>query len=119
VFHTYGPLKDAKTGMPLFNTAAWHVAKNILSMIQLGYISDPPGIPLYYAIGVDSKAHGLPVYRCVCGKNMTEGGVHKHIRACLPISGVSPWHVMTQLLDFVLTHNLLVCLTIRDILIYG
>ena len=46
VFHTYGPLKDAKTGQPLFNKAAWKSAKNILSLIQNGYLSDPPGIAL-------------------------------------------------------------------------
>ncbi|KAF8576166.1 hypothetical protein K439DRAFT_1623052 [Ramaria rubella] len=105
MFHTYGPLQDAKTGLPLFNTAAWHVAKNILSIVQLGYVSDYPGIALY-SIGVDGTANGLPIYHCVRGTNLTEGGVHKHICEKLPISGVSPHHFMTRLLDFVLTHNL-------------
>jgi hypothetical protein len=27
VFETFGPLKDARTGLPLFNSAAWAVAK--------------------------------------------------------------------------------------------
>ncbi|KAF8056942.1 hypothetical protein FPV67DRAFT_1637573 [Lyophyllum atratum] len=108
VFRTYGPLKDAKTGSPLFNAAAWKTAKNILTLIQNGSVSDPPGIPLYYCIGVDRNYGGLPVYRCVRGTNMTEGGVHTHLRSRLPTSGVSPRHVLACLLDFILRHNLLV-----------
>ncbi|KAJ7752517.1 hypothetical protein DFH07DRAFT_745085, partial [Mycena maculata] len=53
VFMTYGPLKDAKTGLPLFNTAAWKIAKNILELIKNGYVSDPPGVQLYYCLGFD------------------------------------------------------------------
>ncbi|KAF8057819.1 hypothetical protein FPV67DRAFT_1394478, partial [Lyophyllum atratum] len=107
VFQTYGPLKDAKSGLPLFNTAAWGVAKNILELVRKGYVSDPPGIPLYYQVGVDSKT-GLPLYRCMRGTNMTEGGVHTHLRSRLPTSGVSVRHVQCCLLDFILRHNLLV-----------
>jgi hypothetical protein len=33
VFMTYGPLKDAKTGLPLFNATARKIAKNILELI--------------------------------------------------------------------------------------
>ncbi|KAJ7742021.1 hypothetical protein B0H16DRAFT_1861405 [Mycena metata] len=64
VFMTYGPLKDAKTGLPLFNTSAWKIAKNILELVKNGYVSDPPGIQLYYCLGFDKKAGGLAIYRC-------------------------------------------------------
>lgn len=107
VFKTYGPLKDATSGLPLFNTAAWAVAKNILELVQKGFLSDPPGTPLYYQLGVDAKT-GLPIYRCFRGTNMTEGGVHTHLRSRLPTSGVSVRHVQFCLLDFILRHNLLV-----------
>ncbi|KAJ7924309.1 hypothetical protein B0H13DRAFT_1864173 [Mycena leptocephala] len=50
VFRTFGPLKDATTGLPLFNSAAWAVAKNILELISKGYLSDPPGIAFYYQL---------------------------------------------------------------------
>ena len=90
VLHTYGPLKYAKTGQPLFNKAAWKSAKNILTLIKSGYLSDLPGIALYYQIGLDNKNGGLPIYRCMCGTNMTEGGVHKQIHSHVPVSGVSP-----------------------------
>ena len=85
VLHTYGPLKDAKTGQPLFNKSAWKSARNILTLIQNGYLSDPSGITLYYQNGVDGKNGGLPIYQCMHGTNMTEEGVHKQIRSCVPV----------------------------------
>jgi hypothetical protein len=109
VFRIYGPLKDAKTGQPLFNSRAWHVAKNILTLIQGGYVSDPPGITLYTLMGSDSVNGGLPIYRCARGTNFTEGGVHTHLRSRLPTSGVSIHHLHACLLDFIILHNLLVC----------
>ncbi|KAJ7182091.1 hypothetical protein C8R46DRAFT_1210641 [Mycena filopes] len=103
---TYGPLKDSKTSLPLFNTAAWKIAKNILELIKNGYVSDPPGIQLYYCLGFDKKAGGLPIYRCVRGTNIVEGGVHTHLIARLPSRGASVCHMIACLLDFILGHNL-------------
>jgi hypothetical protein len=107
VFETYGPLKDAQTGIPLFSSSTWKTVKNILQIIKLGQISDPPGIPLYYCIGISKN--GLPVYRCWRGTNFTEGAVHRPIRKSMPFSGVSPRHTSTRLKDFVFRHNMLVC----------
>jgi hypothetical protein len=107
LFQKYGPLKDAQTGLPLFNAQAWKVAKNILELIKAGYISDPPGVPLYYVIGIAKKS-GLPIYRCWRGTNFTEGGVHRPIRHSLPIGGVSVRHTANRLKDFVFRHNMLV-----------
>ncbi|KAJ7658753.1 hypothetical protein DFH06DRAFT_1407245 [Mycena polygramma] len=106
VFMTWGSLKDGKTGIPLFNSAAWKVAKNILEPIKNGFISDPPGVQLYYCIGFDEKAGGLPIYRCLRGTNMVEGGVHTHLLVKLPSHGASVRHMVACLLDFVLRHNL-------------
>jgi hypothetical protein len=64
VFKTYGSLKDAGTGLPLFSASAWKSAKNLLKTVQMGYLSDPPGISLYYTVGVDREVGGLPVWRC-------------------------------------------------------
>jgi hypothetical protein len=108
VFHLYGSLKDAKTGAPVFNSAAWNVARNISILIHDGHVSDVPGVPLYTIIGVDAE-NGLPIYRCARGTTFTEGGVHTHLRPRLPSSGVSPEHINTCLSDFILRHNLLVC----------
>ncbi|KAG6826161.1 hypothetical protein H0H92_000919 [Tricholoma furcatifolium] len=107
VFETYGPLRDAKSGLPLFNSAAWAVSKNILLLIQKGHLSDPPGIALYYQVGIEKKT-GLPLFRCIRGTNMTEGGVHTHLRSRLPTSGVSICHVQCSLLDFIIRHNIVV-----------
>ncbi|KAJ7834646.1 hypothetical protein B0H14DRAFT_3461947 [Mycena olivaceomarginata] len=61
VFKTFGHHKDNKSGLALFNASAWAVAKNVLELIQKGFLSDPPGIPLYYQLGVDKSALPLPV----------------------------------------------------------
>ncbi|KAG6846753.1 hypothetical protein H0H93_012095, partial [Arthromyces matolae] len=108
VFMTWGPLKDAKSHKPLFDKKAWKKAKEILELIRKGLVSDPPGIPLYYIIGLDRKAGGLPIYRDFRGTNFVEGGVHRHLRTMLPSCNTSVRHMVTCLLDFILRHNLLV-----------
>ncbi|KAJ3964742.1 hypothetical protein EV361DRAFT_976393 [Lentinula raphanica] len=105
VFRVYGPLKDAKTGSPLFNAAAWAVSRNILELVRKGFLSDPLGVPLYTPVGLDSKAGGLPIYRCFRGTNFTEGGVHRHFTEHLPQQGTSIRHVHASLQDFVGTFN--------------
>lgn len=60
VFKTFGPLRDATTGLPLFNHRACEIAKNILENVRLGYFSDPPDVQLYYETGADK--HGLTLY---------------------------------------------------------
>ncbi|KAK0246140.1 hypothetical protein EDD85DRAFT_944545 [Armillaria nabsnona] len=37
LFRTYRPLKDAQTGLPLFNANTWKTAKNILILIRSGH----------------------------------------------------------------------------------
>lgn len=106
IFKTYGPLKDSTTGQPLFSPAAWKSARNILKTIQAGYLSDPPGIPLYYQVGLDRMENGLPVWRCIRGTNFTEGGVHHSIRACFPDSTISSRNAVNRLADFQLHHNI-------------
>jgi hypothetical protein len=108
VFRIFGPLKDATTGIPLFNSGHWKTAKHVLDLIRNGFLSDPPGISLYTTIGIDKTAGGLPIYRCARGTNFTEGGVHAHLRSHLPSSGASIRHMHACLLDFILRHNLLV-----------
>ena len=106
IFLTYEPLKDAATGLTLFASHHWKTAKQILELIRQGFISDPPGIPFYTIICLDSAAGKLPIYRCSRGTNFTEGGVHTHLRSRLPTSGASVRHVNACLSDFVLQHNL-------------
>ncbi|KAF6745215.1 hypothetical protein DFP72DRAFT_1077806 [Ephemerocybe angulata] len=105
LFEVYGPLKDAQTGQPLFSPSAWKSAKSVLEYIKLGYISDPPNIALYYPLGIDKKTR-LTIYRCWRGTNFTKGGVHRPIRHCMPISGVSPRHTANRLKDYTFRHNM-------------
>lgn len=116
LFLTFGPLRDAATQQPLFNERIWAAAKQILELIRQGFLSDPPGIPLYTVIGTDSKAAHLPVYRCSRGTNFTEGGVHTQLLARLPTSGTSVRHLNACFSDFVLVHNLRVCFIMTSIL---
>jgi len=97
IFKTYGPLKDSITGQPLFSPAAWKSAQNILKVIQAGYLSDPPGIPLYYQVGLDRKKNGLPVWQCIWATNFTEEGVHHSIQACFPDSTISSHNAVNRL----------------------
>jgi hypothetical protein len=64
VFQTYGPMIDPCSKKPLFTPDNWKTAKHVLELIQNGYLSDLPGIPLYTMIGMDKKAAGLPFYWC-------------------------------------------------------
>lgn len=104
VYKTYGPLRDAKTGAPLFNENAWKASRNVLDLIHHGFLSDPPGIALYYAYGTDQQ--GLTLYRCVRGTNTTEGAVHRPIRHLMPRSGSGPRHTRMAILDFACKRNL-------------
>lgn len=107
VLKKFGPLKDAKTSEPLFNEARWGIANSVLDLVERGLVSDPPGVALYSSLKRDKD--NFPLYRCFRGTNATEGGVHTHLRPHLPSSGASLEHVEAALLDFVLRHNLLVC----------
>jgi len=110
LFLAFGPLRDATTQQPLFNERSWAAAKQILELIRQGFLSDPPGVPLYTVIGTDLKAAHLPIYRCSRGTNFTEGGVHTQLLARLPTSGTSVRHLNACFSDFVLVHNLRVSL---------
>ena len=83
VLHSYGSLKDAKTGQPMFIKSAWKSAKNILTLIKSGYLPDPPGIALYYQIGLDSKNGVHPfIGACVVPIWQKEGYMNKYALGC-------------------------------------
>ena len=58
----------------LFSATAWHQAQNTLKSAEDGLMSDPPGIPLYYSMGVGKD--GLHCYCTVWGANSVEGNIH-------------------------------------------
>ncbi|KAJ7681120.1 hypothetical protein B0H17DRAFT_943362, partial [Mycena rosella] len=108
VYQLYGPQKDAKTKLPLFNAKAWHDAKNVLKAIHLGPLSDPPGVQLYFQMGLDKKNGNLPILRCTRGTKNPEGAVHNSLHARMPKSGVGIRHAASRVTDYVFIHNLVV-----------
>ncbi|KAG1721544.1 uncharacterized protein EDB91DRAFT_1256467 [Suillus paluster] len=100
VIRTYGPIKDATTGQPLFNDRAWEIAKHIMENVQLGYYSDTADIDLYFEIGKDR--HGLMLYRCCHGTNSVKGGVHHNLIWCYTSFNTLPRHAINVLLDYAL-----------------
>ncbi|KAG2223600.1 hypothetical protein INT45_001682 [Circinella minor] len=104
VFDTYGYLRCAKTGRPLFDDEAWRQSENVLNTIQLGHVSDPPGISFYFEIGKDKN--NLPLYRCSRGTNSLEGGLHQNIICKFMSFGASPELADGVMADYRLRHNI-------------
>lgn len=73
---------------PLFSPTAWKQAQNTLKSAREGLISDPPGIALYYKIGIDTD--GLVYYRTCRGTNSVEGGIHMPLRRTFGSLHASP-----------------------------
>ncbi|KAG6877083.1 hypothetical protein C0992_010900, partial [Termitomyces sp. T32_za158] len=104
VFQAFGPLKDAKTGIPLFNERCWNIAKNALENVRRGYYSDPPGVILYYPRKRDK--FGLLRFRCCRGTNGIEGGIHQNIIRWFGSFNAAPDFAVELLRDYALYHNL-------------
>ncbi|KAG1773608.1 hypothetical protein EV702DRAFT_1200931 [Suillus placidus] len=104
VLQTYGPLKGAVTGQPLFNDSSWEKARAIIENIKMGYYSDPPGYSFYALVRTDK--YGLNVYRCSRGTNNVEGGIHQNIIRRFGSFNASPRLTVNLLHDYTLTHNL-------------
>ena len=122
LFRTCGSIKDAKTGAPLFNNKGWADAKGVLASVLAGHVSDPPGVALYYPLGMcggrDGKLRdGVRIWRCCRGTSPTEGGCHKPLRDRMRKAGVSVQHAAARLKDFTLHHNLVVRVSPQESLI--
>ena len=104
LFENYGRAECANTGRPLFDDQAWDQARRILNAINAGEVSDPPGISLYFEIGVD--LHNLPLYRCCCGTNSLEGGVHQNIIRKFASFNAGPHMTDCMLAEYRLRHNI-------------
>ncbi|KAG2211379.1 hypothetical protein INT45_007541, partial [Circinella minor] len=104
VFDTYGYLRCAKTGRPLFDDEAWRQSENVLNTIQLGHVSDPPGISFYFEIG--KNKNNLPLYRYSHGTNSLEGEVHQNIICKFMSFRASPELADAVMADYRLRHNI-------------
>ncbi|KAJ7356836.1 hypothetical protein DFH08DRAFT_1048015 [Mycena albidolilacea] len=79
---------DLETLFNSFKDEARKTAETLLETVRLGFVSDPPGIALYYVRGKDWD--GLILYCTVCGTNSVEGGVHMLIRRIFGSLRASP-----------------------------
>ncbi|KAJ7828090.1 hypothetical protein B0H13DRAFT_2373399 [Mycena leptocephala] len=77
LFTCFQDLLDAD-GKKFFTKDARKQAAALVETARLGFLSDPPGMAVYYLIGRDKN--GLNLYRTIRGTNSVEGGVHKQIR---------------------------------------
>ncbi|KAG2228193.1 hypothetical protein INT45_009240, partial [Circinella minor] len=107
LFETYGPLLCARTGRPLFDYDNWRQARNILTTIHLGHVSDSSGVPFYFSMGTDKD--GLTLYRCSRGTNSLEGGIHQNLIRRFGSFGASVELMEAALADYRLRHNIDVC----------
>lgn len=77
LFTCFQDICDAD-GKKFFSKDARKQAAALIETARLGFLSDLPGLALYYLVGRDKD--GLKLYRTVRGTNSVEGGVHKQIR---------------------------------------
>lgn len=93
-------------GRKFFGKDALEMSEHLLDTAKQGFLSDPPGIPLYYIMGVDRD--GLTLYRTIRGTNSVEGGVHMTIRRVFGSLQASPELAESILLNWILRRNKLV-----------
>lgn len=80
LFNAYADIQCStkKSRGSFFSDEAKEMTIHLLNTARQGYLSDPPGISLYYLMGKDRD--GLNLYRTVRGTNSIEGGFHKSVR---------------------------------------
>jgi hypothetical protein len=105
LFLSFGPLKCPKSKRTLFDHTTWKKAVRVLKTVQLGHVSDPPGVQLYYKTGKTDK-DGLTLYRCIRGTNSLEGGVHQNLVRKFGSFGAGPELADAMLTEYRLRHNL-------------
>ena len=76
------------------------MSERLLDTAHHCFLSDPPGIPLYYHMGIDRD--GLTLYRTICGTNSVEGGVHMAVQHVFGSLQASPELAECLLLNWML-----------------
>ncbi len=90
-----------------FSEEARQMADRLLDTVRRGFLSDPPGIPLYYLMGKDND--GLNLYQTICGTNSVEGGVHMAVRRVFGSLKASPELAECILINWTFRRNQSVC----------
>ena len=84
------------------------MAAQLINTAQLGFLSDPVGVSLYYQMGIDKD--GLTIYQTIQGTNSVEGGVHMTIHHVFGSLQASPELAECILVNWILQRNCSVCL---------
>jgi hypothetical protein len=92
-----------KTRGAFFSEDAKKMVQNLLATVKNGYLSDPPGIPLYDLTGKDHD--GLNIYRTVRGTNSIEGGFHMAVCRVFGSLCASPELAECLLINWILRRN--------------
>lgn len=100
--------KKSGRSRPFFSKDANEMAQRLLETARRGFLSDPPGISLYYKMLTDKD--GLTIYRTIRGTNSVEGGVHMAVRRVFGSLQASPELAKCLLLNWILRRNCKVCL---------
>lgn len=86
-----------------FSDEAKEMVKHLLDTVRKGYLSDPPGICLYYLMSTDRD--GLKIYRTVRGTNSIEGGFHMAVHRIFGSIRASPELAECLLINWILRRN--------------
>jgi hypothetical protein len=76
VYRIYGNLQGPD-GAPLFSKTNWDEAEEALHHARKGCLSDPPGIQLYFPLGLNSD--GLQMWSCCRGTSAVES-IHQKLK---------------------------------------
>ena len=99
---------EEQPGQVFFSKDARDMAARLIDTAQLGFLSDPVGVSLYYRMGIDKD--GLTIYRTIWGTNSVEGGVHMTICRVFGSLQASPELAECILVNWILRQNCSVCL---------
>ncbi|KAJ7151286.1 hypothetical protein C8R43DRAFT_951101 [Mycena crocata] len=105
LFDAYADMQCStkKSKGSFFSDEAKEMVKHLLDTVRKGYLSDPPGISLYYLKGKDRD--GLNLYRTIRGTNSVEGGFHMAIRRIFGSLRASPELAECILINWILRRN--------------
>lgn len=106
LFNAYKDIRcTVQTGKSrrFFSKEAEEMSVQLLQTAQRGFLSDPPGICLYYRMGIDRN--GLIMFRTIRGTNSVEGGVHMTVRRVFGSLQASPELAECLLLNWILRRN--------------
>ena len=104
LFKDFAGILYASNKQPLFTSATWKAARQVIQLVKEGWVTDPVDAPLYVLRRYDHN--NLPLWLCSRGTNSNEGSVHqKLVENFLGMKGTSAELISFALLEWVGRHN--------------